>query len=143
MYVKKISINIRFCSTEFSYQPFINYIKTRLKELCLGLHHFALGLHHYALGGGQVYCLSVKIIKLGVTKRKHSGLNLRKGNLNHDKVIVFNKIHIPSISHIVEPIFYEDFVQWFLGRNNQIRREWALLGHGNADTIKWWTSLHF
>lgn len=111
MYVKKISINIRFCSTEFSYQPFINYIKTRLKELCLGLHHFALGLHHYALGGGQVYCLSVKIIKLGVTKRKHSGLNLRKGNLNHDKVIAFNKIHIPSISHIVEPIFYEDFVQ--------------------------------
>lgn len=70
-----------------------------------------MGLHHYALGGGQVDCLSAKIIKLWVTERKHSGLNLRKGNLNHDKVIAFNEIHTPSISRIVEPIFSEDFVQ--------------------------------
>ena len=70
-----------------------------------------MGLHDYAWGGGQVDCLSAKIIKLWVTERKNSGLNLRKGNLNHDKVTAFNEIHTPSISRIVEPIFSEDFVQ--------------------------------
>lgn len=70
-----------------------------------------MGLHDYALGGGQVDCLSAKIVKLWVTERKNSGLNLRKVNLNHDKAIAFNEIHTPSISRIVEPIFSEDFVQ--------------------------------
>lgn len=38
-------------------------------------------------------------------------MNLRKGKLNHDKVIAFNVIRTPpSVSHIVEPIFSKDFV---------------------------------